>query len=210
MEDYKYEIVEANASHVKAIANLTYQTEGFATFVSELGLSYLKKIYIKNMVEGAFGYVVLVNNDFAGFLLSTDDIKTFYQYLTSKRRIQSLPYILFFALSKPLKFIELLKYKLFLKNYEDLDLNAELTLFAIKEKYRSPSFLKASGINIAKILLEKTIKEFEDRKVPKIKLEVPAVNVFAQVFYKSFGFEKVSQVEFNKVVRNIYVKKILE
>ena len=49
-----------NDTHLDEIAELTYTTEDFAAFVSLLGLAYLKNVYIKNILEIAFGFVVKI------------------------------------------------------------------------------------------------------------------------------------------------------
>lgn len=202
------DIEDLNDTHLDEIAELTYTTEDFAAFVSLLGLAYLKNVYIKNILEIAFGFVVKIDGKFAGFLISTDDLKSYFNHITSKRKLQSLPYVIKFAIFHPLAFINLLRVKLFLKEYETMDVNAELVLFAVKQEYRSTNFLKTTGINVSKLLMEETLAEFQRRKTNKIKLEVPSNNILAQVFYRSFGFVKESEIEFNKAKRNIYVKTL--
>ena len=206
--NYKVDIEPLSEKDLDAIAELTYQTKDYAEFVSLLGLSYLKKIYFKNIIEFAFGFVAKVNGEFAGYIINTDNLKSYFDYITSKRKLQSIPFMIGLVLKHPKSFWNLVKVKLYLKEYENLDVNAEITLFAVAEKYRNPEFLKASGINISKILMEKTLQDFNEKGVNKIKLEVPAINILAQVFYRSYGFEKVSSIEFNEVKRNIYLKRL--
>ena len=208
MTEHKLGIEPLTINHIEVMAELTFEIEGFAEFVSKLGIGYLKKIYFRNMLERSWGFAVNIDGDFAGYLINTSDLDVYYKHITTRRRLASIPYIFKLLFTNPMLFLELMKYKFFIKKYVTEDVKGEMILFAVKERYRTPKFLKETKINVAKILLENTLEGFKNRKVEKVKLEVPASNVFAQVFYKSYGFQKVGEIEFNKVKRNIYIKEL--
>jgi len=208
MDNLKVEIKKLDSKYINEIAQLTYDTKGFAMFVSKLGLNYMKNIYFKNILEIGAGFCAFVDGVFAGFIICTEDSEGYYDYVTSKRRFNSLPYMFLFGLKHPLSFLELVKYKFFLKDFEEVDINAEITLFVVKPEYRSPAFYFDYRISITEMLMNEALKLMKSKNIEKVKLEVPADNKPAKAFYKALKFYPFGEINFGKVTRTIYVKDI--
>lgn len=141
-------------------------------FLSSLPLNFLEKLYA-SVIKNDFCIVAKENNEIAGFIAGTTDIKKLYTYFSKRYFFFSL-LVLFPKILNIKKIIEDIFY---IKTEE---IKPELLTIAVRGRFR--------GQGTAKKMFELFIPEMKNRGVKTFKVVVgddlkPAIN-----FYEKSGF----------------------
>lgn len=87
------------------------------------------------------------------------------------------------------------------------DIPAEMLSMVVLEEFRSPRFVKETGLRITNDLFEATMNHLESLGVPGIKMFVDRGNILAHVLYLRYGFKVEGECRQRGRDSLVYVKR---
>lgn len=201
LETNNIEIVSAEQNDIYLIADLhkKYINKGFLNL---LGIKFLILLY-HNLIIFNKGILFTVKKDnrILGFISGVTNVKKFYKYFLQTNFFRLFVLIIFKLFNmKIIKGVfEILFYPQ--KSTKIKTPDAELLSIVVDKEYQ--------GKGIAKILLNKLVTEFKNKKIENFKVIVGAELKRAVNFYEKAGFIKFSDIEVHKGIKSyVYVYKI--
>lgn len=88
------------------------------------------------------------------------------------------------------------------------DVPAEFLTFVVREKYRTPEFLKETGIRVANELFAEGVRDLRARDVKKVKSSIKTDRLLAHVFHQHQGFVRIGRTQDRGYDALIYVKEL--
>lgn len=181
-----------------AIAKI-HKKEIIKSFLSALGLSFLRKFYEAVIChKGSFCIVVKDNSEIIGFAAGTSDIKSFNRYFF-KNYALVLILIILPKIFNPFVIKRIFEDFFYLKKTKNLP-KAELLAIAVKKEFQNKG--------LGAYLLQNFISEIKNRRVNSFKVLV-GKDLGLSDFYRKNGFQLLGEINLHsKKPSLIFIYKI--
>ncbi|MDX2240330.1 MAG: hypothetical protein NW224_06585 [Leptolyngbyaceae cyanobacterium bins.302] len=213
MSQPRYQIVCFNAEKRPPVQDLAkLHAELLPTSpVSLLGRQFMQHFYYRFLPRDGliFGAVAYVDDIPVGFIVATADA-TGFMSTALRHHWLYLGWILAWSILREPKCLIAVWEALQIMRHQppipkDAAINGELLSLGVLPVYRSPRFIKQTGLRIAHDLVQTAVAQLKAQGIPLIRAIVDADNTEAKFFYLGMGWEldrtsvpgwKVATVEF--------------
>jgi len=186
-----------SAEHVASAAAIHCQALP-DDLIPRLGAKFAERQLYRRVVElpSAIGYVYILNGRVVGYVTATLD-PSFYHYSLSEKAI--IPYLLLPAfVRRPSLVRDLLDTMRFARAKEQLPyLTSEIASVGVLPECRTPEFFRAHGVNIARQLNVRVLRELRQRGIPEVFGIFRPENALAVVAYQNLGFTRRDEFSVN-------------
>ncbi len=161
--------------------------------VALLGRRFMTDFYYQHLMrdELILGVVALIDGRPAGFMIATDDANGFMQAGIRRHGFRLATVLLGGLVASPRRITsvwEALSIMRHMPPPEKEERIAELLSFGVLPEFRSPAFIRSTGIHIARDLLHETMKLLEAQGVDTVRSLVDEDNTAAKLFYHGAGW----------------------
>ena len=161
--------------------------------VALLGPRFMTNFYYQNLMrdELILGMVALIDKRPAGFMIATADANGFMMAGIRRHGFRLAAVLLSGLIASPRRIAsvwEALSIMRHMPPPEKEERIAELLSFGVLPEFRSPAFIRSTGIHIARDLLHETMKLLEAQGVDTVRSLVDEDNTAAKLFYHGAGW----------------------